>query len=249
MQRLTCLCFLFASSGLLWAGDWPQVLGPQRNGIALDEKLANKWPTSGPKVQWERPVGHGYAGVAVQGERVILFHRVDDEEVTECLNATTGKTLWKAGHATTFYPAVGGQDGPLCVPIIHADKVITYGAQGVLSCFELSTGKLVWQHKTHEEFQAQEGYFGAGSTPIVMNNFVIVNVGGRQEAGVVAFDLATGEMKWSWKKFRTCSWSPATSACAWKRRVERYALNFPSGSAVRRSMPPRRWSSTIRPCL
>ncbi|MCA8992510.1 MAG: PQQ-binding-like beta-propeller repeat protein [Planctomycetaceae bacterium] len=199
MSRLLLLfVLLVATSGIATAGDWPQILGPQRNGIATEEKLAKKWPVGGPPVVWERSVGHGYAGVAVEGERAVLFHRVKDEEVTECLNANTGETLWKQAHATDFYPQVGGADGPLCVPVISQGHVVTFGAQGVLSCFKLDSGEELWTRKTHEDYGALEGYFGAGATPIVVGELVLVNVGGsKEEAGVVAFDLATGETKWT----------------------------------------------------
>ena len=71
------------------AGDWPQILGPARNGIAAaDETLADEWPAEGPYTLWQREVGSGYAGVAVANKRVVLFHRVGDKEVTESLDAS-----------------------------------------------------------------------------------------------------------------------------------------------------------------
>ncbi|MDB4743350.1 PQQ-like beta-propeller repeat protein [Planctomicrobium sp.] len=184
----------------LSAGDWPQILGETRNGIAsADEKLLDKWPKEGPQVLWEREVGHGYAGLAVKDRVAILFHRDENEEAIEALDLKTGETLWKNGYATTFYPQVGGSigDGPLCVPAIADGKVITFGAQGVLTCTDLKSGDRLWQVKTHDDFQAREGYFGAGSSPIVIDGNVIVNVGGsRQKAGIVAFALADGEVVW-----------------------------------------------------
>lgn len=181
------------------SGDWPQILGPDRNGIARDEALADKWPTGGPTLLWEKDAGPGYAGVAVQGEDVVLFHRRGNEEIIEKLSAKTGESLWTAKHPTDFQPQVGGSDGsgPLCVPLITDDKVITFGAQGVLTCSELKTGQEIWQIHTHKEFAASEGYFGAGSSPIVVGERVIVNVGGsRSNAGVVAFSLADGKVLW-----------------------------------------------------
>jgi len=180
------------------AGDWPQILGPARTGIAaVDERLAERWPAGGPRVVWRRPAGSGFAGVAVVGSRAVLFHRVDDREVVEALDAETGETLWSDGHGTTFRPQVGGGDGPLCVPLVHEGAVVTFGAQGVLSVHDLATGARRWSRPTHREFGAPEGYFGAGSTPVVAAGRVIANIGGaRQEAGVVAFDLATGATVW-----------------------------------------------------
>ena len=179
------------------AGDWPQILGPERRGVAAaDERLADRWPESGPPVLWRRDVGGGYAGVAVVGDRVVLFHRQGDRELVAVLDAATGKTLWEAGHPTTFRPQVGGGDGPLCTPLVHAGRVITFGAQGVLSAHDLATGERRWSRDTHRDFAAAEGYFGAGSTPVVAAGNVIVNVGGRGDAGIVAFDLDTGATKW-----------------------------------------------------
>lgn len=189
---------LLLAHGTLAAGDWPQILGPARNGIAAsDEKLAARWPKSGPPALWERPVGSGYAGVAVVGDHVILFHRVRDEEVTACLSAKSGEMQWSDSHPTSFTPQVGGGVGPLCVPTITDGKVVTFGAQGVLTALDLETGKRLWLRDTHQDFKAQEGYFGAGSSPIVTGGRVIVNVGGsRDGAGIVAFSMENGETLW-----------------------------------------------------
>jgi outer membrane protein assembly factor BamB len=193
------------------AGDWPQVLGPNRDGhAAADEELLDAWPAAGPAVVWQRPVGSGYAGPAVAGRTLILFHRLPaaeaaastDLETVEAIDTATGKTLWRDGHPTRFRPQVGGGDGPLCVPVIHEGRVVTYGAQGVLSCHSLSDGSLLWRRDTHRDYDAREGYFGAGSTPLVVGNgaqaVVIVNVGGSEPgAGIVGFSLADGQTLWN----------------------------------------------------
>lgn len=193
----TFITLAFIATEIAAAGDWPQILGPDRNGIAVDEDLADEWPADGPPVLWEREVGSGYAGVAVANGKLVLFHRLRDTEFVNVLDAVTGDEVWQQGYPTSFNPQVGGEDGPLCVPTIHEGRIITYGAQGMLSCWDLATGDLHWQHATHEEYGAQEGYFGAGSSPIVEGDNVIANVGGfRSTAGVVAFDLETGEEAW-----------------------------------------------------
>ncbi|MFG0336133.1 MAG: PQQ-binding-like beta-propeller repeat protein, partial [Maioricimonas sp. JB049] len=182
---------LLAIATPAWAGDWPQILGPNRDGrAAADESVSTDWEDSGPPVVWEKQVGSGYAGVAVKHGRAILFHRVGDEEQVTAIDAGTGRTLWTDGHPSDFRPQVGGAGGPLCVPVMAGTRVVTFGAQGILSCHDLASGDLLWRRDTHEDFGAREGYFGAGSTPLVEEDRVIVNVGGfRSGAGVVAFDL------------------------------------------------------------
>jgi outer membrane protein assembly factor BamB len=198
------------------AGEWPQILGPDRNGIAAnDEALTESWPAAGPSTLWQRPVGNGCAGVAVANQRTVLFHRVEGMEVTEALDAATGRTLWTEEYATTFAPDVGSGNGPLCVPVIADGRVFTFGAQGVLTCLDAPTGKRLWQRKTHTDFGAQAGYFGAGSSPIVVGERVIVNVGGGpKEAGIVAFSAATGETVWTKTNERASYSSPVVVTIA-----------------------------------
>ena len=193
------ICVVLSLAGQqLPAGDWPQILGPNRDGLAAkDERLADSWPKEGPAVLWQRKVGGGFAGLAVAQETAVLFHRVDDDEVVEALDVTTGKPRWTSKSPTSFSSGFSDDQGPRCTPLIHGDRVIVFGVQGMLRCLELKSGKKVWERATHAEFKAPEGYFGAGSSPIVVGDKVLVNVGaGKAGAGVVAFDLATGKTLW-----------------------------------------------------
>jgi len=199
--ELRCTAFAVAAwmflAVPLFAGDWPQILGPQRDGTAAGEQIADSWPASGPPTLWQRNVGSGFAGVAVAKGTAILFHRQGNEEIVEALDALTGKTRWRASYPTRYSGSIVDDDGPRCVPVIHQDRVIVYGAQGDLHCLELNEGKKLWSRATLREFGGSEGYFGAGSTPIAEGNRVFVNVGGsRQGAGIVAFDLQTGKSVW-----------------------------------------------------
>lgn len=207
---LSVLCVVTASA-VAAAGDWPQILGPNRNGIAAeDEVLADEWPAEGPYTLWQREVGSGYAGVAVAAKRVVLFHRVEDKETIESLDAATGKTLWTHAYPTTFSPQVGGGNGPLCVPVVQGNRVYTYGAQGILTCCDAAGGKEIWKRDTHAEFNAQPGYFGAGSTPIVVGDIIVVNVGGgSKEAGIVGFSASTGKTLWTKTSERASYSAPA----------------------------------------
>jgi len=178
------------------AGDWPQILGPHRSGHAEKESIADAWPAGGPPVRWQREVGAGFAGVAAADEKVILFHRQGERQVVEALATATGKTIWTHTSATTFTSMFSDDNGPRCVPLITGDRVIVFGAQGDLICIQLEDGKEVWRRDTHADFDAPEGYFGAGSTPVVAGEKVLVNVGGRKKGGLVAFAVADGKTVW-----------------------------------------------------
>lgn len=197
--RLLCLfCAVVFSTSTLVAGDWPQILGPNRDGRATtDEKLVESWPKDGPPLIWQREVGGGFAGVAVAGTTAIVFHRVGDTEVAEAIDTKTGKPKWTNGSPTSFSSGFSDDQGPRCTPVISGDRVFVFGVQGTLRCLDLKTGKKIWQRDTHTEFKAPEGYFGAGSSPLVVGNKLLVNVGGsRGGAGIVAFDVATGKTLW-----------------------------------------------------
>jgi outer membrane protein assembly factor BamB len=199
LSTVFCLAFLALDSKTHGAGDWPQILGPHRNGVADDEILSDDWPGGKPKELWKRSVGDGVAGVAVASGRAVLFHRVENQELAEAMDALTGQLIWKAEFPTTFRSEVGtAGNGPRCVPLIDRGKVYLFGAAGDLHCVSLTDGKQLWSRKAYKEFNAPPGYFGAGSTPIVEGNTLLVNIGAdRAGAGVVAFDLETGKTVWS----------------------------------------------------
>lgn len=176
-------------------GDWPQILGPQRNGQAEGEQLLAEWPDGGPQPLWKYPLGEGFAGPAAVGSRVIVFHRIGDQELLEALDRNTGKQLWRAEFRASYTGSVNPDSGPRCVPLVHRDAVYVFGAAGQLHAVALDSGKHLWSRDTYQDFRGDEGYFGAGSTPIVAGNRLVVNMGGKN-AGLVAFALETGETVW-----------------------------------------------------
>jgi outer membrane protein assembly factor BamB len=181
-----------------FAGDWPQILGPQRDGTATAEQLPTTWPAAGPAVVWRTPVGEGYAGPAVVGNRVVVFHRVAEGERLEAFERDSGKSLWRQDFPATYRGGYdpNGDNGPRCVPTIAENAVVAYGAAGELHCVSLTDGKVRWSRSIAAEFRADEGYFGAGSSPVVVDNRVLVNAGGRPKAGIVALALDTGKTVW-----------------------------------------------------
>ncbi len=178
------------------ADDWPQILGPNRDGVVTGETLPDALPAGGFKTKWQHKVGSGFAGASVVGGSVFLFHRVDNNEVLEALATADGKPQWKQQFPTDFRPGFTSDGGPRCVPIVHKGRVYLFGATGGLRCVDAKSGDVVWKQDTHETLSAPEGFFGAGSTPIIEGDRIIVNVGGRNGASVVAFALKDGAEIW-----------------------------------------------------
>jgi outer membrane protein assembly factor BamB len=191
------IAILFAQAATnAHAGDWPQILGPDRNGIAKGEKLLAKWPANGPAEVWSRAVGQGFAGVAIQDGTLLLFHRLEDFEIVEAIDAATAEAMWTQRFECDYESGMSSDSGPRCVPLIADGQVYVFGAKGDLRCLDLKTGKPVWSRDTRGDFSAPEGYFGAGSSPVLFQDRLIVNVGGRDKAGVVAFSTKDGSTLW-----------------------------------------------------
>src|SRR5579871_2931117 len=177
------------------AADWPHFLGPNRDGHSSETGLLRDWPRAGPPKLWERAVGSGYAGPAVAGARLILFHRIDNDEVVECIDSKTGAPKWKYSVPTGYVDGFGFDDGPRGVPAIAGDHVFTLGAEGRLTCLDLATGRKVLDRDIAADYKLRQSYFGVGVSPLVEGNGVFVNVGAK-DAGIVAFDRATGKELW-----------------------------------------------------
>ncbi len=185
---------------LIWANrasgdDWPQFLGPNRNGIYVGKDLAAQWPAEGPAIVWKRDVGQGFAGPVVSEGKLILFHRVADKDHVECLDAKTGQAIWSAEYPTEYQDDFGFDEGPRATPTIAGGHVYTFGAEGSLRCWDLATGKPIWAVDTKKELGSPKGYFGRACSPLVEGSTVIVNVGA-EAAGVVAFDKDSGKLVW-----------------------------------------------------
>ena len=198
------------------AQDWPQFLGPGRDGRYTGAALAERWPGGGPPRLWSRPVGAGFAGPVVAGGRVVLFHRLGGREVVEALDAGTGDTVWRYDYPTSYRDDFGFDEGPRSVPVVHDGRVYTFGAQGQLHAVDLETGAGVWQVDTHARYGVRKGFFGAAGSPLVEDGRVIANVGGRR-GGIVAFDADTGDELWTATTHEASYSSPAAGAFGGQR--------------------------------
>jgi hypothetical protein len=183
-----------ASVAFVVAQDWPGYLGPNRNGTSAETGLLRAWPQSGPKVLWTAPVGPGYGGPVVSGGKVYLLDRDDAVgDKLRCLDFATGKELWSFA-----YDAPGRFDHPgsRTTPIIDGNNVYTSGPLGDLYCLNTSTHKPVWNKNVWKESGGgQLPRWVLTQNPLIYRNLVIV-AAQTSQAGVVAYDKLTGELKW-----------------------------------------------------
>lgn len=206
--KITALFIALCVGGVL-AADWPQYYGPNRNSVSTEKGLLRSWPKEGPAVLWTAPVGIGFGGPAVSGGKVYLLDR--DDKVGDRLRAldlATGKDLWEFA-----YPGPGRFDHPgsRSTPTVDGNYVYTCGPRGDLYCVDINTHKPVWQKNVWTDFGGgtgvPAGFMNAGAressypvwgitqNPLVYRNLVILGAQ-TAEAGVVAYDKATGELKW-----------------------------------------------------
>jgi outer membrane protein assembly factor BamB len=185
-----------AASVTVLGQDWPQILGPTRNGVYNGPPIVSTLPPGGPPRLWQRDVGAGFAGPSVAAGRLVLFHRVGGNEVVEAMDALTGKTVWTFAYPTAYRDDFGFDEGPRAPPVIADGRVFTHGADGWLHGLDFATGRRLWGADTRRVFAAPKGYFGVATSPVVDGPRVLVNVGG-PKAGIVAFDAATGSTLWT----------------------------------------------------
>ena len=183
--------------------DWPRFLGPRGTGVSGETGLLEKWPATGLPLIWEKKVGSGYSAPSVRGNRLVLHHRLGNEEFVECMRADNGKSIWKYSYSSHFRDPFGYNNGPRCTPLLRQNRCYTFGAEGKLLCLDLISGKKVWMRDCLKEFNLTDKetgkprwFFGVGCTPILEDNLLIVLVGGQPNSGVVAFDSHTGKTVW-----------------------------------------------------
>ncbi len=201
------------------ADDWPQLLGPARNGVYSGAPLASAWPAGGPRTVWRKSIGQGLAGPVVAGGRLILFHRVKNEEVVEAFDARTGSAQWRYAYPTAYRDDFGFDEGPRSVPVVANGRVYTFGAEGQLHAIDLATGKKIWSEDTMRRFRVRKGFFGAAGSPLVEDGRVLANIGGSDEAGIVAFNADTGAVLWTATRHEASYSSPVSATFGGQRCV------------------------------
>ncbi len=223
--------------------DWPQFLGPTRDGVYAGNDIAETFPAAGPPLVWKKDIGQGFAAPVVASGKLIIFHRVAGREIIEALDASTGKNVWSYEYPSSYKDDFGFDEGPRSAPVIANGTVYAYGAEGVLSAVDLATGKKKWTIAANQKFGVKKGFFGAAGSPLVEQNRIILNIGAKN-AGIVAFDAATGGVLWK-ATDDEASYSSGTAATIDRERHAIFLTRAgvvdldPADGRVRFSMPFR----------
>jgi outer membrane protein assembly factor BamB len=177
------------------AADWPQWRGPNRDAKASGFKAPASWHKELAQ-KWKVTVGQGDATPSLVGEKVYVFSRQEGNEIIRALDVASGNELWQDKYPTEGASgAASGHSGPRASPTVVDGKVITLGVRGVLSCLDAATGKVLWRKNDYEGVWPR---FFTSSSPIVVDGLCIVQVGGPNNGGIVAYDLQSGDERWKW---------------------------------------------------
>jgi outer membrane protein assembly factor BamB len=193
--------------------DWPDFLGPQRNGRSPETGLPTDWTGRTPPIVWQCQLGESYSAPSISRGRLFHFDRYGDVHRLTCHNCETGAELWTYELPADYSDMLGYNNGPRATPVVDGNRVYIVSPEGQLHCVRASDGQRVWSMDTIAEFHVVKNFFGVGSTPLVWGDLLIANIGGspadgppdvyaaegRVEGngtGVVAFDKLTGKVRW-----------------------------------------------------
>jgi len=192
MPWLRSLCVLLLLAATACAEDWPQWLGPRRDGSST-EKIS-PWKED-PRVVWKKDVTAGHSSPVIC-KGVVYLHtkgKGDGEDVT-AYKADDGSVIWTKSYDRGKFASQFG-DGPRATPVCDGKNLYTFGVTGFLTAWDVKDGKQLWQVDTLKDFKAKNLTFGVSSSPIIEDDKIVVMVGGKG-AAVVAF---TREGKVAWK--------------------------------------------------
>lgn len=210
------LCVILICASSLFAQDWPQWRGPNRDGKVRGFKAPRQWPNELTQ-KWKKTVGSGDATPALVGDKLYVFTRQGDQEVTLCLNADSGDEIWMDKYpAQAVTGAAARHPGPRSSPTVADGKVLTIGVGGVLSCLDASNGNILWRK---DPFPKVVPRFFTAMSPIVVDGMAIAHLGGQGNGAIIAYDLATGSEKWRWSQEGPDYGSPALLTVAGTKQI------------------------------
>lgn len=206
------------------AADWPQHLGPHRNGLSAETGLIDEWPQNGPQEVFRVPGGVGMSGLAISGGTLVTLVQKSGKQFVLALDAKTGALKWETPVAPAYTNTMG--NGPRATPTVAGDQIFAFTGEGILVALEFKTGKLLWSQNVVKQLGGKEADYGMACSPIVVEDIVIVTAGAPNST-VAAFDTKTGETAWTVGNDPAGYSSPALLEIAGRKQLVTY-----TGSSV-----------------
>ncbi|MCX6854399.1 MAG: PQQ-like beta-propeller repeat protein [Verrucomicrobia bacterium] len=196
----------------------PQFFGPNRDGAITGARLAKDWQKSPPRQLWRQPIGQGWSAFAVVSGKAYTQEQRGEEELVTCYDLFTGQLIWAHADKAHFTQWQGG-DGPRATPTVDGGRVYAYGATGLLNCLEADTGKPIWQHSVLAANQRTNLEWGISSSPLLVDDQVVVTGGNPRGAMLFAFQRDTGTLLWKAGDDQATYASPMLVTLAGKRLI------------------------------
>ncbi len=194
-EAATATPFPPAGGGIKGGKDYPQFLGPDRNGTVRGIKLARDWSERPPQLLWRQPIGAGWSAFAVVGSSAITQEQRGEYEMVVCYDLMSGQERWSHSDHDR-YEVIPAGVGPRATPTIVGDRVYTLGATGILNCLDLGTGERIWSEDILYDNNAELASWGMSGSPLVLDDLVVVSAGGPEGKSLVAYHKDTGERVW-----------------------------------------------------
>jgi outer membrane protein assembly factor BamB len=176
-----------AGALLTQASDWGRWRGPDGTGIS-SEKGWKPQAVAAAKIKWKASLGKGHSCLSIADKRLYTMGNPGGNDIVYCLDAETGKEVWK--HS---YPCDAGNfEGPRATPVVDGDCVYTLSREGHAFCLEAATGKIKWQKNLIKDFGAANITWGFAASPLIVDKAVVYNA----RASGLALDKLTGEKIW-----------------------------------------------------
>ncbi len=174
--------------------EWNQWRGPNRDGISLEKNIYKNWPVKGPKILWRISVGDGYSGISVSNNKLFTMWDKGKSQYLVCLDAQTGKELWRYRVDENYVSSWG--DGPLATPIVDQNIVYAVSTNGFLHAVNIETGNVIWSQNLSKEYDFKLPVYGYSVSPMIENEKLFIEIGGKKNFAFAALNKNTGELLW-----------------------------------------------------